>query len=68
MTEGLNSLYVLEHDLYLKNHDDEGDDTVLGETWSEETESEEGDESEFELLAKRLCSTRSGHHSSSFIL
>ena len=33
-----------------------------------ESESEEGDESEFEPLAKRPCSTRSGHHASSFIL
>ena len=53
--------------------DDEGDDTVLGETRSEESESEEsgceeGDESEFEPLAKRSCSTRSGRHASSFIL
>ena len=136
LTEGLNSLNVLELDLYLKNHslpwkkklkkeklelitthlketraealrtmtvtgqrllqepeavsddddeddDDEGDGTVLGETWSEESdseeseceeseneqsESEEGDESEFEPLAKRPCSTRSGRHASSFIL
>ena len=73
LSEGLNSLYVLELDLYLKNRDDEGDDTVLGETWSEETESEqreceEGDESEFEPLTKRPCSTRSGRHTSSFIL
>ena len=53
--------------------DDKGDDTVLGETWSEESESEEseceeGDESEFEPLAKIPCSTRSGRHASSFIL
>ena len=53
--------------------DDEGDDTVLGETRSEESESEEseweeGDESEFEPLAKRPCSTRSGRHTSRFIL
>ena len=53
--------------------DDKGDDTVLGETWSEESEREEseceeGDESEFEPLAKRPCSTRSGRHASSFIL
>ena len=53
--------------------DDKGDDTVLGETRSEESESEEsgceeGDESEFEPLAKRPCSTRSGRHASSFIL
>jgi len=63
--------------------DDEGDDTVLGETRSEESESEEskceeseneeseseeGGESEFEPLAKRPCSTRSGRHASSFIL
>ena len=45
--------------------DDEGDDTVLGETRSEESENEE---SEFEPLAKRPCSTRSGRHASSFIL
>ena len=63
--------------------DDEGDDTLLGETRSKESESEEseceeseceesecekGDESEFEPLAKRPCSTRSGRHASSFIL
>ena len=53
--------------------DDEGNNTVLGETWNEESEnegreSEEGDESEFEPLAKRPCSTRSGRHASSFIL
>ena len=53
--------------------DDEGYDTVLGETRSEESESEEseceeGDESEFEPLAKRPCSTRSGRHASSFTL
>ena len=63
--------------------DDEGDDTVLGEKRSEESESEEseceeseneesdneeGDESEFEPLAKRPCSTRSGRLASSFIL
>ena len=121
LTEGLNSLNVLELDLYLKNHslpwkkklkkeklelitthlketraealrtmtvtgqrllqepeavsdddddddDDEGNNTILGETRSEESESEEGDESEFEPLAKRPCSTRSGRHASSFIL
>ena len=48
--------------------DDEGDYTVLGETRSEESESEEGDENEFEPLAKRPCSTGSGRHASSFIL
>ena len=48
--------------------DDEGDNTVLGKTRSEKSESEEGDESEFEPLAKRPCSTRSGRHASSFIL
>ena len=53
--------------------DDDSDDTVLGETRSEESESEEsvceeGDESEFEPLAKRPCSTRSGRHASSFTL
>ena len=47
--------------------------STLGEHESEESEneqskSEEGDESEFESLAKRPCSTRSGHHASSFIL
>ena len=50
------------------NDDDEGDDTVLGETGSEQSESKESDESEFEPLAKRPCSTRSGRHASSFIL
>ena len=130
LTEGLNSLYVSELDLYLEeslvtlekklkkeklelitthlketgaealrtmtetgqrllqepevvsddddDDDDEGDDNVLGETRSEESECkeseseesecEEVDESEFELLAKRPCSTRSGRHASSFIL
>ena len=48
--------------------DDEGDDTVLGETRSEESESVEGDESDFEPLEKRPCSTRSGRPASSFIL
>ena len=59
--------------------DDEGDDNVLGETRSEESEcikeseseeseSKEGDEKEFEPLAKRPFSTRSGRHASSFIL
>ena len=48
--------------------DDEGNNTILGETRSEESESEEGNESEFEPLAKRPCSTRSGRHASSFIL
>ena len=33
---------------------------------NEESESEEGDESDFEPLAKGPCSTRSGHHASSF--
>ena len=119
LTEGLNSLYVSELDLYLEeslvtlekklkkeklelitthlketraealrtmtvtgqrllqepeavsdddDDDDEGNNTILGETRSEESESEEGDESEFEPLAKRPCSTRSGRHASSFIL
>ena len=45
--------------------DDEGNNTILGETRSEESESEEGDESEFEPLAKRPCGTRSGRHASS---
>ena len=49
------------------DNDDEGDDTVLGETWSEESESEQGDESEFETIAKRPCSSRSVRHASSFI-
>ena len=35
---------------------------------NEESESEERDESEFEPLAKRTCSTRSGRHASNFIL
>ena len=35
---------------------------------NEESKSEEGDQSEFELLAQRPCSTRSGRHASSFIL
>lgn len=48
--------------------DDEGNNTILGETRSEESESEEGDESEFEPLAKRPCSTRSGRHASTFLL
>ena len=123
LTEGLNSLYVSELDLYLEeslvtlgkklkkeklelitthlketraealrtmtvtgqrllqepeavsdddddddDDDDEGNNTILGETRSEESESEEGDESEFEPLAKRPCSTRSGRLASSFIL
>ena len=38
------------------------------ESENEESKSEEGNESEFEPLAKRPCSTRSGHHASSFIL
>ena len=42
--------------------------STLGERKSEESESEEGDESEFEPLAKRPCSTRGGRHASSFIL
>ena len=42
--------------------------STLGERESEEGECEEGDESEFEPLTKRPCSTRSGHHASSFIL
>ena len=35
---------------------------------NEENVSEVGDKSEFEPLAKRPCSTRSGRHASSFIL
>ena len=49
--------------------------STLGECESEESEcenekseSEEGDKSEFEPLAKRPCSTRSGRYASSFIL
>jgi len=47
--------------------------STLGECESvenecEESESEEGDESEFEPLAKRPCTTRSGRHATSFIL
>ena len=38
------------------------------ENENEESESEEDDESVFEPLAKRPCSTRSGHHASSFML
>ena len=38
------------------------------ESDNEESKSEEGDESEFEPLTKRPCSTRSGRHASSFIL
>ena len=38
------------------------------ESENEERESEEGDESGFEPLSKRPCSTRSGHHESNFIL
>ena len=64
---------VQEPEAVSDDDDDEGDDTVLGERRSEESESEEseceeGDESEFEPLAKRRCSTRSGRHASSFIL
>jgi len=42
--------------------------SVLGERESEESKCEEDDESEFEPLARRPCTTRSGHHASSFIL
>ena len=35
---------------------------------NEGSESDEDDKSEFEPLAKRPCSTRSGRHASSFIL
>jgi len=42
--------------------------STLGERESEEGECEEGDESEFEPITKRSCSTRGGHHASSFIL
>ena len=38
------------------------------ESENEESESGEGDEREVEPLTKRPCSTRSGHHASSFIL
>ena len=41
---------------------------TLGERENEESESEEGNESEVEPLAKRPCSTRSGRHASSFLL
>ena len=87
--EALRTMTVTGQPLFLQepeavsDDDDEGDDTVLGETQSEESEreeseceeseneeseSEEGDESEFEPVAKRPCSTRSGRHASSFIL
>ena len=36
------------------------------ENENEESESEEGDASKFEPLAKRPCSTRNGHHASTF--
>ena len=67
---------LLQEPEAVSDDDDEGDDTVLGETWSEESESEEseceeseneereseeGNESAFAPLAKRPCSTRSGH-------
>ena len=42
--------------------------STLGEHESEESDCEEGDESEFEPLAKRPCSKRSGCHASSFIV
>ena len=45
--------------------------STLGERESEGNEceeSEKGDMSEFEPLAKRPCTTRSGRHASSFIL
>ncbi|KAK2570339.1 hypothetical protein P5673_005130 [Acropora cervicornis] len=38
------------------------------ESENEEIESEERDDSEFEPLAKRLCSTRSGRHALSYTL
>ena len=38
------------------------------ESENKKSEREEGDESEFEPLAKRPCSTRSGRHAASFIL
>ena len=64
---------LLQEPEAVSDDDDEGDDTVLVETRSEESESEEseceeGDKSEFEPLAKRPCSTRSGRHVSSFLL
>ena len=42
--------------------------STLGECEGEESECKEGDESEFEPLAKRPCSIRSGRHASSFML
>ena len=82
--EALRTMTVTGHRLLQEpeavsdDDDDEGDDTVLGETLSKESESEESeseeseceecDESEFEPLAKRPCSTRIGRHASSFIL
>lgn len=42
--------------------------SVLRERESEESKCEEGDESEFEPLAKRPYSTRRGRYASSFIL
>ena len=44
----------------------ESEENNCEESENKESESEEGDESEFEPLAKGPCSTRSGHHASSF--
>ena len=58
----------------VSDDDDEGDNTVLVETRSEESECKESkngeseNEEEFEPLTKRPCSPRSGCHESSFIL
>ena len=46
----------------------ESEESKCEENENEESEIEEGDESVFEPLAKRPCSTRSGHHASSFML
>ena len=72
MSTSVTGQRLLQEPEAVSDDDDEGDDTVLGETRSEESEneeseSEEGDESEFESLAKRLCST-SGRHASSSIV
>ena len=41
--------------------------STLGERESDESESEEGDESEFEPFTKRPSNTRSGRRASTFI-
>ena len=43
-------------------------ESVREESENEESKCEEGGESEFEPLAKRPCSTRSGCRASSFLL